>query len=50
MRAVIGPGFPLPIDAPVRLDHRDNLRRRAGEETFVRNKDIVARDIGFREF
>ena len=42
---VIGPGLPFPIDAAVRLDHRNDFRRRAGEKTFVRDEDIVAGDV-----
>ena len=32
--------------ASVGLDHRNHFRRGAGEETFVRDKDVVARDVG----
>ncbi len=43
------PRFSGADHASVRFDHRDDFRRRAGEETFVGDKDIVPGDIGFRD-
>ena len=48
IRVVIGPGFPFPIEPPVRFDNRNNFRRRSGEETFVGDKNIMASDIGLQ--
>ena len=42
-------GFAGSDHASIRLDHRNQFGRRAGEKTFIRNKDIVTRDIGLRD-
>ena len=45
----MGPGFPLPIDRPSAFTTGTISAAETGEETFIRDKNIVPRNVGFRE-
>src|SRR5205814_10611358 len=40
----------VPNQTPVGFDHRNNLRSRASEITFVRDENIMPGDVGFHNF
>ena len=50
MRAVMGPGFPLPIDRPSAFTTGTISAAVPGEEAFVSNKNIMTRDVSFPNF
>ena len=44
------PRFAIPDETSVRFDDGDNLRCRSGEETFIRDENVVPGDVGLCDF